>query len=39
MNNQKKKLIVRIMAIALSALMVGSGATMIITFILQGIGG
>ena len=35
MNNQKKKLVIRIMAIALSALMVGSGATMIITMLIR----
>lgn len=35
MNNQKKKLVIRIMAIALSALMVGSGATMIISMLIR----
>ena len=35
MNNQKKKLIVRIMAIALSVLMVGSGAYMIISMLIR----
>ena len=35
MNNQKKKLVIRIMAIALSALMVGSGAAMIISMLIR----
>ena len=35
MNNQKKKLVIRIMAIALSALMVGSGAYTIISMLIR----
>ncbi len=35
MNNEKRKLIARIMAIVLSALMVGSGATMIISMLIR----
>ncbi len=39
MNNQNKKLIARIMAIVLSVLMVGSGATMIISLLIQNLAG
>lgn len=35
MKSDKKKLIARIMAIILSALMVGSGATMIISMLIR----